>query len=255
MTGRNRRLLGRTRAVAGVLRAGLVVPLWLSREPGSESARRLERRFFEHVRNGFGVSVEVRGEIAPADGTLFVANHISWADIVVLGSVLDAHFVSKAEVADWPLIGPLARRQGPVFIDRGRRRHVSGQADAIRERLAAGGSVILFPEGTTADGRDLLPFRTSLFAAADAARRIQPIALTYAAPDGSALPLDRLAEIAWVGDEGLLPNARALARAASRAIICPAAPVDPRAFPDRKTMADHVREAIRAACGVPPGAG
>lgn len=253
MTHTNRRLLGGARAVAGVLRAGMVVPLWWSRKPGSPSARRLERRFFEHVRNGFGVSIEVRGELAVADGTLFVANHISWADIVVLGSLLDAHFVSKAEVAGWPLIGPLARRQGPVFVDRERRRHVSGQADAIRERLAAGGSVILFPEGTTADGRELLPFRTSLFAAADAARRIQPIALTYAAPDGGPLPLDRLAEIAWVGDQALLPNARALARAASRAIIRPAPPIDPRDFPDRKAIADHVRAAIRAAYGVPPG--
>lgn len=255
MTRRDRRLLGRTRAVAGLLRAGMVVPLWWAREPGSASARRLERRFFEHLRNGFGVGIEVRGELAPAEGTLFVANHISWADIVVLGSLIDAHFVSKAEVADWPLLGPLARRVGPVFVDRERRRHVSGQADAIRERLASGGSVILFPEGTTADGRELLPFRTSLFAAADAARRIQPIALSYAAADGSPLSLERMAEIAWIGDQALLPNAVALARSASRAIICPAPPVDPRSFPDRKAMADHVRDAIRAACGGSAGAG
>lgn len=247
MAGQQRRMFGRIRAVAGTLGTAPVLLRWLTRKPGSVAARKLERRFFERLRGGFGLAMEVHGEPAPREGTLFVANHISWADIIVLGSLLDAHFVSRADVADWPLIGKLARRLGPVFVDRQRRHSVSGQADAIRERLRADEAVILFPEGTTSDGRGLLPFRTSLFAAADAARLIQPVSLTYAASDGSVLSPDRLAEIAWIGDESLLANAAALAGASSLAVVRLLPPIDPRAFPDRKALADHARAVIAAA--------
>ena len=242
------RMLGRSRAVAGALWAAAVVPRWWLQKPASAAAGRRVRRVFARFAKGFGLAIAVRGDRAPGGGILFVANHISWADIVVLGSVLDADFVSKADIAAWPLIGRLARRLGPVFVDRERRHHVSGQAEAIRQRLLAGGSVILFPEGTTADGRALLPFRTSLFAAADAARLIQPIALVYAAPDGGALPPNRLDEIAWTGDEALLQNAAALARGATLAIVRLLPPIDPCAFPDRKMLAEHARAAIAAAC-------
>jgi 1-acyl-sn-glycerol-3-phosphate acyltransferase len=136
---------------------------------------------------------------------------------------------------------------GTLFVERERRHGASAQADTIRGRLMAGDSMILFPEGTTSDGLALLPFRTSLFAAADAARVIQPVALVYAAPDGSALPPERLAEIGWTGEEALLPNAVALASAPTRAILCFLPSVDPRAFADRKALAGHVRELIAAA--------
>ena len=242
-----RRRLGRVRAVAGLIRAALLLPPWLMKRPGTAAAAALHRRFFERVLRAFAISIELRGAPSAEPGTLFVANHISWADIPVLGSVIDAYFIAKADIADWPLVGKGARRLGTLFVQRERRHGVSAQADAIRERLAAGESVILFPEGTTSDGVELLPFRTSLFAAADAARHIQPVALVYAAPDGSALPPERLAEIGWVRDEALLPNAATLATAPTRAILCFLPPVDPRGFPDRKALANHAREAIRAA--------
>jgi 1-acyl-sn-glycerol-3-phosphate acyltransferase len=217
------------------------------KRPGTAAAAALHRCFFDRVLRAFGITVEVRGTPSVEPGTLFVANHISWADIPVLGAVIDAYFVAKADIADWPLVGKGARRLGTLFIQRERRHGVSAQADAIRDRLAAGQSVILFPEGTTSDGTGLLPFRSSLFAAAGAARRIQPVALVYAAPDGGALPPERLAEIAWVGDEALLPNAATLATAPTRAISCFLTPLDPELFPDRKVLANHVREAIGAA--------
>lgn len=243
-----RRPLGRLRAAAGIARAGMIVPLWLARAPGSAGARRLQRRFHEIVLSGFGVTVEVRGAPLIEPGTLFVANHVSWADIALFGATIDAHFISKAEVAQWPFLGAGARRTGTLFVERERRHGVSGQAEAIRRRLAEGDSIILFPEGTTSDGRALLPFRTSLFAAADAARSIQPVALAYAAPGGGPLPPERLAEIAWTDEEPLLPNAAALAAGATRAILSFLAPIDPRDFPDRKALATHAREAIAAAC-------
>lgn len=245
--GHRRRILGRTRALIGTAAGGLRVAAWLIARSGSATARGIERRLFKRLLRGFGLGVEVRGSPAPRNGTLFVANHISWADIALFGSVIDAHFVAKTEVADWPVIGALARRLGPVFVAREQRHGVSEQADAIRERLRAGECVILFPEGATSDGSDVLPFRTSLFAAADAATRVQPVAISYAAPDGSALPASRLAEIGWTGEEGLLANAAALARHATRGILHFLPPVDPRDYPDRKKLADHARASIRDA--------
>jgi 1-acyl-sn-glycerol-3-phosphate acyltransferase len=236
--------LGRVRAAAGLIRAAAILPAWLMHRSGSEGARGLQRRFHGIVLGGFGVSVEVRGVPSREPGTLFVANHLSWADIAVFGATIDAHFVSKAEVADWPLLGAGAKRTGTLFVERERRHGVSGQAEAIRQRLRAGDSIILFPEGTTSDGTGVLPFRSSLFAAADAARHIQPVALTYATADGNALPSERLAEIAWTGEETLLPNAAALASGQTRAILSFLPPVDPRDLPDRKALATHVREMI-----------
>ena len=105
---------------------------------------------------------------------LFAANHISYLDITVLGSLLDASFIAKTEVAGWPLFGWLARLQRSVFIDR-RARSTAHQRDSIAARLAAGEALILFPEGTSGDGNRLLPFKSALFSVADqhghAARR------------------------------------------------------------------------------------
>lgn len=241
------RLLGRTRALIGAAAGSLLVVPWLVGRPGSAGARALERSLFQRVLRGVGLSLEVRGQPAPLDGTLYIANHVSWADVALFGSFIDAQFVAKSEVGEWPIIGALARRLGPVFVSREQRHSVSAQADAIRQRLRAGEGVILFPEGTTSDGNDVLPFRTSLFAAADAARRVQPIAITYVALDGTPLTPKRLAEISWTGDEGLLANAAALARHATLGIMHFLPPLDPRDFPHRKALADQARRAIRDA--------
>lgn len=245
MTAERRRPLGRIRAVLGVLWATAALPGWFAQRPDRAGARRLARRFFQRSLHGLGVTVEVRGEAAPG-GTLFIANHVSWADVAVFGAVIDANFIAKADVAHWPLIGPLARRVGTLFVERERRHGVTAQAEAIRARLQAGASVILFAEGTTGNGIDLLPFRTSLFTAADAARRVQPVALSYVAPDGRPLPPERLEAIAWTGNEELLPNAMALVAEPTRAILSFLPPVDPRGFSHRKDLAEHCREAISA---------
>jgi 1-acyl-sn-glycerol-3-phosphate acyltransferase len=236
-------------AAIGLARLAARVPRWLGCPPGSCAARRHERAALAVLARGFGITIDAGG-VPGEGGVLFVANHISWADIVVLGSFLDADFVSRADVAGWPVIGPLARRVGPVFVERRRRATTAGQADAIRARLDAGRPVLLFAEGTTSDGADLLPFRSSLFAAADAARAVQPVMLRYLAADGTALAPERMREIAWIGDDALLPNAVALARSAVRARVEFLAPRDP-ATP-RKRLAAETRDAIRAAYAATP---
>ena len=103
---------------------------------------------------------------APGEAALVLANHVSWLDIVVIGSLRPLSFVAKSEIAGWPVIGTLARLQRTVFIDRARRGATATVNSMIGERVAAGELVVLFAEGTTGDGLRLLPFRSSLVGAA-----------------------------------------------------------------------------------------
>jgi 1-acyl-sn-glycerol-3-phosphate acyltransferase len=124
-----------------------------------------------------GLRIRVATWRAIDPGALVVANHISWTDILVLGSLRPMAFVAKSEVRGWPLLGILARLHGTLFIRRGDRGGVAGQVDRITAALERG-PVVLFPEGTTGNGADVLPFRSTLFAAA-AGRWVQPVTLRY----------------------------------------------------------------------------
>ena len=137
---------------------------------------------------------------APAGGTLVLANHLSWLDIVVLSAELECGFVAKQEVAAWPIVGRLAARCGVVFIDRTRRRDLLRSIPILEARLREGRVVVLFAEGTTTDGRALLPFKSALVeAAVRAGVTVQPLALRgVAAGDCRAL--------CWIEDESLLAN-------------------------------------------------
>ena len=159
-----------------------------------------------------GLEVTVRGRRAGPPPVLFAANHSSYLDIVVLGAVIPGVFVSKMEIAEWPLFGLLARLQRTVFIERRARRKVQAQSAAIRRRLAAGELVVLFPEGTSDDGTRVLPFKSALLAAAEApiAGRpvlVQPVTVAYTRLDG--LPLGRRLRplVAWYGDMAFAPHA------------------------------------------------
>ena len=136
--------------------------------------------------------------------TMYVANHTSYTDITVLGSLLRANFVAKSEIKKWPIYGWCARLSNSLFVDR-RPRFALEQTEAIRGRLRQGCDLILFPEGTSSDGNRVLPFYSSLFAAADTEVNgeqvyVQPISIAYTELDG--LPLGRHLRplIAWYGD-------------------------------------------------------
>ena len=120
------------------------------------------RFYWSMVSRLLGLRVRVIGTSPRRAGrrpVVFVSNHSSWLDIPVLGGRLEACFVSKDEVGGWPLVGTVARLGRTVFISR--QRHATGrERDALRERLAAGDNLLLFPEGTTSDGSRVLPFRT-----------------------------------------------------------------------------------------------
>ena len=111
---------------------------------------------------------------------LLAANHISWLDIVVMLGASPCRFVSKADVRHWPLIGTLASGAGTLFIERESRRDAMRVVHHMAERLSAGDLLAIFPEGTTSNGLDLLPFHANLFQAAIAAHApVLPVALQF----------------------------------------------------------------------------
>jgi 1-acyl-sn-glycerol-3-phosphate acyltransferase len=151
-----------------------------------------------------GLKLEVHGRPVKKRPSLLVANHTSYLDIEVLGSLIGGCFVAKSEVADWPLFGWLARLQRTVFVDR-RRGSTGDQRDQINERLEGGDRLILFPEGTSSDGNRVLPFKSALFSVAerrvdDEPLTVQPVSVAYAR--FSNLPMDRDLRpyFAWYGD-------------------------------------------------------
>jgi 1-acyl-sn-glycerol-3-phosphate acyltransferase len=126
------------------------------------------------------LNIEIRLNGTLADGAcMLVSNHVSWLDIPVIGSRMQTRFIAKSEIRDWPIIGWLALSAGAFFIRRG-----AGGAKPLLERmqphLDSGGSVALFPEGTTTDGRSVRSFHARIFEAAIVARcPLQPVALRY----------------------------------------------------------------------------
>ncbi|HEX9932432.1 MAG TPA: lysophospholipid acyltransferase family protein [Allosphingosinicella sp.] len=204
------------------------------------------RRFLQWV--GFAAGARARIVGTPLRShVLFLANHVSWLDIMVIAGASGAAFVSKAEVKRWPAIGWLAGLNDTVYVERAARGAVRGQADALRDAVASGRPVALFPEGTTEGAREVLPFRASLLASLFPPLpgvRVQPVAIDYGAA---------VVDIAWTGDEAAGANAkRVLSRRGTMPVtVSFLEPLDPAASADRKTLAAAAREEVVEALARP----
>lgn len=131
------------------------------------------------------VTVHGRPPAVRGEGALMVSNHVSWLDIHLLHGLLYTHFVSKAEVRDWPLVGWLAENTGTLFLERDKKADARRMNETMADLLRSGACLALFPEGTTTDGTGLKPFFPSLFQPAVLARaRVWPVAVRYRRPDG-----------------------------------------------------------------------
>ena len=231
---------------AAAMAAGLLVCLplhYLWRLFGLRSP--WPRRWLGWVGRSAGLRVRVLGRPL-ASHVLFVSNHLSWLDIMAVAGVTGAAFVSRGDVANWPVFGRLARINDTIFVERTERRGVRGQSGQLRAALARGRAVAMFPEATTEGGEQVLPFRASLFQSLLPPLpgvRLQPVAIDY----GPAA-----AEIAWVGDEPAGRNAkRVLSRAGTIAVTLTfLEPIDPAPAQDRKLLAALARERIVAALGI-----
>lgn len=192
-----------------------------------------------------GLVLQVRGQPMAGKGAV-VANHSSWIDILALHSVLAVHFVAKAEVRSWPVIGFLARISGTEFITR-QRSEARAQQGAVGARLQRSDSLCFFPEGTSSDGMRVLPFKSTLFAALhlqgqDREFRVQPVSLVYAPGDGLAPNF-----LGWWGDMDLAAHVLAVLAHSRRGriVVILHAPVAPADHADRKSLAMACETAVR----------
>lgn len=200
----------------------------------------LTQRWHRRLCRILGLRLEVQG--TPCSGpALWVANHISWLDIPALGSLQKLDFLSKAEVRDWPIIGMMASMAGTLFIDRGQGRALT-VSESLAMRLRQGHSALIFPEGTSSDGTQVLHFHPRLFATVHlACAPIQPVALRYRAhPQPHPVA-------PFVGDDSFtahLWNVLQCQELVLEVHYCP--PMEPR-LQDRRTLASMAHQRIRAA--------
>lgn len=174
--------------LAGHLLSGALTILLLFPHLNSEECSRRVTRWAAKMLAIFNIRVVTKGR-APkvrAGGAMLVSNHISWLDIYVLQSLLPVRFISKAEVQGWPLIGWLAQEVGTVFLVREKKSDAMRVNQIMANHLKDGDLLALFPEGTTSDGREILPFYPSLFQpAVDARAQVWPARLRYLDSEGN----------------------------------------------------------------------
>ncbi len=228
-----------------VLRAGLARPAnaTLAR---ARWAQRWGCRFLRVL------GVEVTGSGRPPAVGVLVCNHLGYVDILVLGAAQPLVFVAKSELRAWPVIGWVARCAGAVFVDRTRPRDVRRVIGEFPRVVAAGVVVAFFPEGTSSDGRTVLPFHPSLLApAVRQGWSVTPAWIEYAVDAGDGNAAD---EVCWWGDAGFAGHFwNFLSKRRIRARIRYGEPQPPGS--DCKALAHHLHLQVCGLGGVTPGPG
>ena len=196
--------------------------------------------------------VGVRSTVSPA---LILSNHVSWLDISVVSALSPVVFVAKSEVAGWPVLGWLAKLQRTVFINRKARHRTGAATGEIAGRLLGGDAVVLFAEGTSSDGKRVLPFRSALVGAVHHALGnsthhtsiiVQPMSLAYVGFGGVPMGRALRERVAWYGDAELMPHlARVLASGAIDVTVSWGEAVAYDASADRKAIAREAEKSVR----------
>ena len=212
--GLSRKLViaARLAALAPAFALGLPAQ-WLALRLAPPLARWMPVYFHRYVLFVLGVKVRLKGQLGAERPLLVAANHSSWLDILVISSLHPVSFIAKSEIAAWPVFGTLARLQRSVFVERQRRAKTGEVNETIANRLATGDALVLFAEGTTSDGRRILPFRSALLGAAQAltgeqggASFVQGLNIAYPRLGGLPTPRGAHAFISWSGDMELVPH-------------------------------------------------
>ena len=152
----------------------------------------------------FHIKVNTFGHLPPANthGAMFVANHVSWADIHALNSLIPLRFVAKSDIKSWPIFGYLVTKANTLFIDRSKRQAAGRIVETVSNSLSAGDNLCYFPEGTTTDGTHMLPFKSSVLQAAiNAKTHVWPVAIRYVNIDGSINT-----EMAYAGQTSMIES-------------------------------------------------
>jgi len=232
------------RAVAlGLALALCIIRFWLLRLRGPLT---LERRALwvqqaaRRMLTGLGIRYRVEGQ-PPAHG-LVVCNHLSYLDVLVLSAAMPCFFVAKMEIGGWPFFGKAARSGGTIFVDRGSLASAMSVADQIsaRLKLPIPVPVLLFPEGTSTDGSQVLRFHSRLIdPATSAGAPITAASVRYVIYGG--VP-ER--ELCWFGDTLFVTHL--LKALGTPGFVAEVTFGEPHIYPDRRTAADATHAEIEA---------
>lgn len=188
-----------------------------------------------------GIALQVRGPVPRQGPVLLVANHLSWLDIVVIHAAGHCRFVSKSDVQGWPLIGALATAAGTLYIERSTRRDALRVVHQMADALRAGEVLAVFPEGTTGDGRTLLPFHANLLqAAVSAPAPVQPVGLRFI----DAATGDTTCAPSYIGDETLLGSIWRTVCAPPIVAVVNYGPPEQAQGRDRRTWSAHLQAQV-----------
>ena len=188
-----------------------------------------------------GVHLRVVGQPPLTGPVMLVANHISWLDIPVMHAARHCRFVSKSDVKGWPLIGTLATAAGTLYIERSSRRDALRMVRSMQEALERGEVLAVFPEGTTGDGRAMLPFHANLLQAAVAAQApVQPVGLRFI----DAATGDTTCAPSYIGDETLLGSIWRTVCAPPIVAVVNYGPPEQAQGRDRRTWSAHLQAQV-----------
>jgi 1-acyl-sn-glycerol-3-phosphate acyltransferase len=210
--------------------------------PMARAGRHLMRAWSRICCRILGVRIEMSGN-PPSGAHLFASNHLSYLDILVLGACHPTLFLSMAEVARWPLVGPLARLVGTLFIRRTKATDVGRVQKQMAAYLSRGLPITIFPEAHPSCGQSVMPFHSALF---EVAVRLQlpcvPVSLRFEAP-GASEPPSRV--VCWWGDMEFVSHFRkllTLRRVEAR--VCVGSPIPPG--DDRRALALALHDQVLA---------
>lgn len=176
--------------------------------------------------------------------TMFVANHITWSDIHALNGLIPLRFIAKSEIKNWPIFGYLVSRANTLFIDRNKRQDAKQTIDIAQKSLQAGDNLCFFPEGTTTDGTEIMPFKSSLIQAAIlASATVWPVAIRYPNADGSINT-----KVAYAGETTLVESMQQILLQKQPAVelhfLAPISPAEYAAM-DRRALTLYIEGLIR----------
>ena len=192
------------------------IPLQFLVSRGPRYSNTIPRWFHAMGARFLGMKVTVLGTPSTDRATLIVSNHVSWTDIIAIGSKADVTFVAKSEIARWPFVGFMASLQKTLYVDRKRRSDAHRASREMGQRMASGGAVLLFAEGQSDIGTHVLPFRSALIGAAQHAMQeagagevmIQPLTIAYTRLQGLPVSRNERSLIAWIKSKSVGQNIR-----------------------------------------------
>lgn len=248
--GFNGQLLAAVRIMTIVLWIGAISPVCLVLSASGANSAKVRLFLYRGLCRVCGIEVILHGKPAETRPLLIASNHVSYLDILAFGATAELEFVSKAEVARWPIIGSLARLADTVFIERLRSKTLEARKD-MAQRLGENRTLVFFPEATSGDGNRLLPFKSALFNVVHAVDdghgvTVQPAAIAYTRLNGLPTGVGWRSFFAWYGDMSLFDHAWKFLQLGQTTVeIAFLPPLNNGSELDRKALARAAEDAVR----------